>query len=170
MSTPVVFPVGLYLGPMHPGPGRRADHVRVMIGDAVVGLVDGESTLWGRAHEAALTRAELVATDTVDIGRLLGIGAMVEVDPDAPVAFARSYRLRPLQSALGEVAPGRFGIGTAGVAHAVVDDWAHDLWLRCAAAPDLLTACGTAPVLDQFVQKGHTLLAGAAAYLGPVAR
>jgi hypothetical protein len=174
MAATVIFPVGHYLGPFHLGRYRGVDHVRIMLGNVEVGVTEDESNVWSQAHIHGMTRAELakVETTTVDIGRLFAIGVLVEVDPEPSVAsaFARAYRLRPLQSARGEVAPGRFGIGTAGVAHAVVDGWAHDLWLRCAATPDLWTACGGPEVLDLFIHNGHTLLDGAAAYLSPVVR
>jgi len=104
--------------------------------------------------------------------RLAERGVIAVVPLDATVDFARAYRLRPLLGALGRPdATGPYALGLGTQATVLVDETLRDLWWWAARSDTLWTLCGrldaAAPerVLAHFVEHGHSLLGGAAAYL-----
>jgi hypothetical protein len=194
-----VFPVGHYLGPHHPGPGATPDSHRVRVGYEVVKLAtEAELLVWGLAHgvpaassepgrvwtRADVTglAAERVTADLSGIlADLLAAGALVEVGPDgvAPVIFARSHRLQPLLSGLGNGPgrPDRYQIGVFGEEPAaVIDIRVFDLWqwaTRVGTLADLNEMQAlTGPLLGDdddgvpgLLHRVHRLLANGCGYL-----
>jgi hypothetical protein len=161
MTGPLLFPLGHYLGPHHPGPGRPAEHHVVRIGATWNRLEsDRESAVWGLAHgwagrlgagpwtagalvTAARERAGVDASGTV--AALLRRGLLVEVDPRAPAAveFARRCRLSPLALGLGNEPrrPGEFRIGLGDRVAATVAPGLFQFWHWAPVSPSLYAAC-----------------------------
>ena len=148
MSDRLLFPVGQYLGPVHPGAGLPVRHHQVRIGWDVLPLDDGlDLDVWSLAHghpavvgRLPTTRATLaavaaeggLAVPTAAVDRLLGRGLLAEVDVRAADGerFARTHRLHGLLTGLGDAGPDRAGIGLLGappvrtVSPAVFEYWA----------------------------------------------
>lgn len=160
-GTPIVLPVGHYLGAFHPAVDQPPSHHLVRMGWEPVRLGDdAELDVWGFAHglpaelgRGPWTRASLLeaaagaghadVTDVLD--HLLDVGVVVEVVVGGAQAreFAEHHRIQPLLIGLGP-APGEAldAIGVPGLTVALhaaprvfeVWQWAH-LW------PDLWSAC-----------------------------
>lgn len=108
----------------------------------------------------------------------MGDGGAVWVRPGTADAaeFAQRHRLRPLQTAFGELEsePGWYGIGIGGQLRGRVDATLFQMWWHCGDTASLWQACQRvadqdhgAPdaVLEHFCRNGHTLLCCGAAYL-----
>ena len=148
MSDLVLFPVGQYLGPVHPGAGLPVRHHQVRVGWDVLPVDDGlDLDVWALAHghpavvgRLPTTRAVLaavaaeggLAVPTAVVDRLVGRGLLVEVDVHGADGerFARTHRLLSLLTGLGDAGPDRTGIGLLGapplreVSAAVFEYWA----------------------------------------------
>jgi hypothetical protein len=173
-GTPLVFPVGHYLGARYDS-GPVPSH-EIRIGWEIVSLPDGDDfDVWTLAHGQPpwpagreWTTADLRAAAT-DVGvrepgevsgGLLDSGALVEVEPagDAMVAFAAAYRFEPLLIGLGNGPDERLDrIGIPGLlAAARVTPRVYELWQWAHLWPDLWAACealaAASVELDQDVQ------------------
>ncbi|SHN75397.1 hypothetical protein [Cryptosporangium aurantiacum] len=166
-DAPLVFPVGHYLGAVHPGGGAPPSFHVVRAGREAVHLSDeDEVDVWGLAHglpsagDGAWSRAQVLSA-AADAGHpdaepvldaLLERGLVVEVRPGTDDArdFARFYRLRPLLLGLGRPAGEDLDlIGVPGLVVALratprvleVWEWAH-LWPNLWAASEGLAEAG----------------------------
>jgi hypothetical protein len=156
VSTPLLVPLGRYLGLLPVSDGQRTtlEHVARLGGRRVV-LSDDEMPVWALAHgtpgasgldhwdRAAVRRhapSEVVDVDgTID--RLIASGLLMEVRD--PVEFARAVRLLPQALGLGnsEEQPRAFVIGFPTSPLVVVPTGTFYLWAWACLAPDLWTAC-----------------------------
>jgi len=160
-ASPLVFPVGHYMGPFHPSRNGPAKHHIVRVGwdtpklpdEAHVdiwalahGLPTREDVRWTRraiiqaAEEAGMPDAPAI------LDNLAGLGLIAEVSPKTQQAheFANSYRLQSLLIGLGNSPddPLLDGIGLMGLAPMVkvrprvfeIWQWAHlwpTVWAAC---------------------------------------
>ena len=132
MSELLLFPLGQYLGAVHPGQGLPVRHHQVRIGSDVHPLDDGsELDVWALAHghpavvglrpatrgllEALAAEVGLRSAERV-VDQLLDRGLLVQVEPGSAAAetFARGHRWYSLLTGLGESSPSRAGIGLLG--------------------------------------------------------
>lgn len=161
MSGPLLFPLGQYLGAVHPGPGLPVRHHQVRVGWDVHPLDDGaELDLWALTHGlpsvvglrpttrevvTAVAAEAGLAEAGPDIDRLRERGLLVEVDVHGPEAerFAREHRLVSLLTGLGEAGPGQAAIGLLGAPPVrVVPAAVFEYWTWAHLFPDLYAAAG----------------------------
>ncbi|MFG1922446.1 hypothetical protein [Cryptosporangium sp. NPDC048952] len=194
-ATPMLLPVGHYLGAFHPGPGQPPSYHVVRAGWEPFRLADEtELDVWGFAHglpdAEPFTRESLLAAaaehpeaDAVLDG-LLDKGLVVEVVPGTEQAreFAEQHRLQPLLLGLGHTRDDELdAIGVPGLVVALratpsvleVWEWAHlwpDLWSACEGLAEAARDSGhgetdPAAVLTFVLDAVQTLVAHGAAYL-----
>lgn len=196
MSTPVVLPIGHYLGPTTVAADTLASAHRVRVGATTRQLPGGAAyRLWTLAHglpvpgpgqwtfndvalESGLGADELGGTLT----ELAELGLLVVVDPDGPdaVGVARRYGWRSLLTGLS-YQDGMFALGLPDEPRLQVDEFLHRVWLWAPVASTLWDAClaltetddedDEAPraMLGALLRRLHLLLAGHAGYLDEVA-
>lgn len=161
VSTPVLFPVGHYLGPFHPAPGAPADYHLVRVGwDSphlpdethvdVWGLVHGlpariGSTAWTREAVCGAAEEAGVADPDQVIDHLIELGVVAEVTPGSPsaVGFARTHRVQSLLVGLGNTpdAGALDAIGVIGLPPVVrVEPEVFEFWQLAQLWPDLWSA------------------------------
>lgn len=175
-NSPLVFPVGHYMGPFYPTRNGPAQHHIVRVGWDTPKLPDEEHVdIWALAHglpARAFTvrwtrRAIIEAADEAGmpdasaiLDNLADLGLIAEVTPGTEQAreFARAYRLKSLLMGLGNTPddPVLDGIGLAGMAPIAkvrpriyeVWEWAH-LW------PTIWQACEGLAWVAQQSQDPH---------------
>ncbi|GAA4698695.1 hypothetical protein [Phytohabitans rumicis] len=158
-GTPLMFPVGHYLGPDGGTSGRLAGAHRVRAGGQVRTLPGGDPyTLWLLAHGVAggpqpwtpahaFAAAEWLSTDRFHraVEDLARRGLLLVIDPDSAeaAAMARSYRWHSMLHGHGMRLEwsGRYGIGGAEGPWLLVDNLAHDIWRWAPITPTLWDAC-----------------------------
>lgn len=161
-TSTLIFPVGHYMGPFHPGPGEPVKHHTVRVGWQTPKLHDDdEYGVWAIAHGVVRrldttpwTRA--VVEDTVRnagvdepariVDALLERGLLAEVTPGTPqaVEFANAYRVQSLMVGLGNTPdePLLTGIGLPGLPPAVrVEPFSAELWEWGHIFPNLWGVC-----------------------------
>jgi len=161
-TSPLVFPVGHYMGPFHPSRNGPPKHHIVRVGWETPKLPDESYVdIWALAHGLAdrvegvrwTRQAILLAAEDAEVSdaetildSLADLGLIAEVSPGTEQAreFAESYRLQSLLIGLGNSPddPVLDGIGLVGIPPIVkvrprifeIWQWAH-LW------PSLWAAC-----------------------------
>lgn len=141
-----VFPIGHYLGERYP---EELHFVRVGLEHQT--MTADEFGVWVLSHDlsprwsvedvlAQAEKAEL-ATPRASVDRLLSVGALVTVAD--PVAFARSYRLHPLLTGMGntEEDPTTYAVGFPGLEVVRLTESSYELWQWAALAPTLWHTC-----------------------------
>lgn len=204
--TGLVLPVGHYLGRYHPQAHAPARHHKVRLARTLVRLGEAGFAVWllchGRVRDPV---ARWSRRDVLDAARelwgagpppgqdperlldsLIDEGVVAEVEPGTgdAVRFARTHRINPLMTGLGNTAtePHRFGIGPLDGPPAVIVDtlgfevwqWGRlepDLWqvaLRLAAVEGRVNPARKATpedILTEILERLPLLLAHHAAYL-----
>lgn len=162
LDVALLFPVGHYMGPFHPGRGAPPKHHIVRVGRDTPKLPDETHfDVWALSHglparigHMPWTRQAVarVATDAgvpdpeAVLDSLLELGLVVEVVPGTPgaVDFARRHRVHSLLIGLGNGPEDPFldGIGLPGLPPlARVEPRVYELWQWAHLWPDLWSAC-----------------------------
>lgn len=208
--TGLVLPLGHYLGRYHPQAHAPARYHKVRLGRSLVRLGEAGFAVWLLCHrraeqrgvrwtrhdvlDAACEHWDAVGPSTREpppdperlLDSLIDEGVVAEVEPgtEEAVRFARTHRINPLMTGLGNTAtePHRFGIGPLGGPPVVIVDalgfevwqWGRlerDLWqvaLRLVAVEDRVSPARKATpedMLTEVLQRLPLLLAHHAAYL-----
>lgn len=159
-DAPIVFPVGHYMGPFHPGKDAPAKHHIVRVGWDTPKLPDEDHVdIWALAHglparmDTRWTRRAIIeAADDADmpnagatLGSLADLGLIAEVSPGTEQAreFADSYRLQSLMIGLGPDPedPLLDGIGILGMAALKVRRRVLEIWQWAHLFPTIWAAC-----------------------------
>lgn len=168
----LIFPVGHYMGPFHPGSGAPVKYHRVRIGDRAVRLESAdEAAIWALAHgvpevagRAPWTRGRLElmareggvskAASLIDELVEEGVLAQVALGGSEAVEFARRHQLQPLMIGMGNSAgdPLRFRLGFAGQPVLDVGRTLYELW-QWGQLFDLWQACR---VFADVAREGHS--------------
>lgn len=157
---PLIFPVGHDLGPFFPRADEPFQYYEVCVGRQVYGIPTNEDyAVWMRAHgpvdRSPFTytgyRNNLVADGITDAGpraRRLSDSRLLWQVPatgDRAVEFARSYRLMPLMTAIGNVGPdippGKYALGRPTIVFHYADELEYWLWLWAGHFDSLWHAC-----------------------------
>jgi hypothetical protein len=140
-----VFPIGHYMGERHP-----EDLHFVRVGLQHQTMTADEFGVWVLSHGgpqwtvedvlAQAARARL-PNPSASFERLLSVGLLATVTD--PEAFARSYRLHPLLTGLGntEEDPNTYVVGIPGLEAARLTAGSYELWQWSALAPTLWHTC-----------------------------
>ncbi len=160
-GAPLVFPVGHYMGPFHPGRLAPPKHYIVRVGWDTPKLPDEDHlNIWALAHGlpaqigsvpwdrhailAAAKEAEMPNADMI-LKALLDLGVVAEVTPgtDQAIEFAKAYRMQSLLVGLGNVPNDPLdGIGVPGLPPVVkVRPRVFELWQWGHLWPSLWAAC-----------------------------
>ena len=141
-----LFPIGHYMGERYP-----EDLHFVRLGLEHQTMTEDEFGVWVLSHDAnpqwtvgdVLTQAARVnlLNPEASVDRLLSVGALVTVTDSE--AFARSYRLHPLLTGIGntEEDPETFVVGLPGLEATKLTASGYELWQWSALAPTLWHTC-----------------------------
>lgn len=168
----LVFPIGHYVGAVHPDRGAPALHVVVRVGWDTPKLQDeAHHQVWWLAHRSSgrggrpWTRQAIVDhagdTGTADAGEVfdtlvsLGLLAVIPPSIEQEMAFARRYRVQALLVGLGNTPsqPAMSGIGLPGLPPLLdvptryfeVWQWAHlwpNIWASCEGLAEVARETG----------------------------
>lgn len=163
--TGLVLPLGHYLGRYHPQAYAPARYHKVRLGRSLVRLGEAAFTVWLLCHGARDPGTRWTRRDVLDAARetwgavrspvqepspdperlldsLIDEGVVAEIEPgtEDAIRFARTHRINPLMTGLGNTAtePHRFGIGPLdGPPAVIVDTLGFETWQWGRLEPDL---------------------------------
>lgn len=159
-STPLVLPIGHYVGALYPTPGGPLKYHEIRIGWSTFQLTESEFHAWALTHgmPEEVTARSWTLDDARELSRRAGRSTpdafdevlrreyAVQVLPgsEESVRFAKDCRLRPLLSGVGNTAaqPLRYGLGLGGTQMVVtVDVLAYQMWTWAGVCDSLWHAC-----------------------------
>lgn len=158
--TPLVLPIGHYVGALYPTAGGALKYHEIRIGWSTFPLTDNEFHAWALTHgmPEEIAARPWTLDDARELSRRVGRSTpqafddvlrreyAVEVLPgsDDSVRFATQVRLRPLLAGIGNSAeaPLRYGLGLGGTQTVVsVDVLAYQMWTWAGVCDSLWHAC-----------------------------